>query len=136
MPYHSYRGQEVIPSAFAVNLRDTDYLCTIYRGIHDMLAKGLPLKALWTEIAGRVDGTCKGKGGARAGEGPTLIEAMTFRFHGQVFGDKSGYIPKDEMAFAVAADPYHRCGEDCRGGDQAGEGLIYRMKQAAWWAHT
>jgi pyruvate dehydrogenase E1 component alpha subunit len=24
---------------------------------------------------------------ARAGAGPTLIEAMTFRFHGHVFGD-------------------------------------------------
>lgn len=233
MPYYSYRGQEVIPSALAVNLKDTDYLCTIYRGIHDMLAKGLPLKALWAEIAGRVDGTCKGKGGpmhltdvehgvmvttgivgasmpianglawasqlrgedrvsvatfgdgasnigafheslnlaavwklptiflcqnnrygehtsyakatgaakisdraiaygmpgihvdgndpiamyaaareaverARAGEGPTLIEATTFRFHGHVFGDKSGYIPKEEMAAAIAADPYPR----------------------------
>jgi TPP-dependent pyruvate/acetoin dehydrogenase alpha subunit len=233
MPYYSYRGQEVIPSALAVNLRDTDYLCTIYRGIHDMLAKGLPLKALWAEIAGRVDGTCKGKGGpmhltdvghgimvttgivgasmpianglawasqlrgedrvsvatfgdgasnigafheslnlaavwklptifvcqnnrygehtayakatgapqiadraaaygmpgvrvdgndpiamyaaareaverARAGEGPTLIEAMTFRFHGHVFGDPGTYIPKEEMAEAVAADPYPR----------------------------
>jgi pyruvate dehydrogenase E1 component alpha subunit len=233
MPYYSYRGQEVIPSALAVNLRDTDYLCTIYRGIHDMLAKGLPLKSLWAEIAGRVDGTCKGKGGpmhltdvahgimvttgivgaampianglawaaqlrgedrvavatfgdgasnigafhealnlaavwklpaifvcqnnrygehtayakatsaakisdravaygipgihvdgndpiamynaareaverARGGGGPTLIEAVTFRFHGHVFGDAGGYIPKDELAAAVAADPYPR----------------------------
>lgn len=233
MPYYSYRGQEVIPSALAVNLKDTDYLCTIYRGIHDMLAKGLPLKALWAEVAGRVDGTCKGKGGpmhltdvahgvmvttgivgasmpianglawasqlrgedrvsvatfgdgasnigafhealnlasvwklptifvcqnnrygehtkyakatgaaqiadrgngygmpgirvdgndpiamynvareaverARAGEGPTLIEAMTFRFHGHVFGDKGGYIPKEEMDEAIANDPYPR----------------------------
>ncbi len=233
MPYYSYRGQEVIPSAMAVNLKDTDYLCTIYRGIHDMLAKGLPLKSLWSEIAGRVDGTCKGKGGpmhltdyahgimvttgivgasmpianglawasqlrgedrvtvatfgdgasnigafheslnmaavwklpviflcqnnrygehtkyakatgaaqiadrgaaygipgvrvdgndpiamynvmreaverARAGEGPTLIEAMTFRFHGHVFGDAGAYIPKEELAEAIAADPYPR----------------------------
>ena len=61
--YYSYRGQEVIPAALSVNLTDEDYLCTIYRGIHDMLAKGLPLKDLWAEIAGRVDGTCKGKGG-------------------------------------------------------------------------
>jgi len=233
MPYYSYRGQEVIPSALAVNLKDTDYLCTIYRGIHDMLAKGLPLKALWAEIAGRVDGTCKGKGGpmhltdvergvmvttgivgasmpianglawasqlrgedrvsvatfgdgasnigafheslnlaavwklptiflcqnnrygehtsyakatgaakisdraiaygmpgihvdgndpvamygaareaverARAGEGPTLIEATTFRFHGHVFGDAGKYIPKEELEAAIAADPYPR----------------------------
>ncbi len=62
-PYYSPRGQEVIPSAVSVNLRDTDYICTIYRGIHDMLAKGVPLKQLWAEIAGKVTGTCKGKGG-------------------------------------------------------------------------
>lgn len=233
MPYYSYRGQEAIPSAMAVNLKDTDYLCTIYRGIHDMLAKGLPLKDLWAEIAGRVDGTCKGKGGpmhltdvkhgvmvttgivgasmpianglawasqlrgedrvsvatfgdgasnigafhealnlaavwklptifvcqnnqwgehtayakatgaariadrgiaygipgvrvdgndpvalysafaeavarGRAGEGPTLIECMTFRFHGHVFGDKGAYIPKEEYEAALANDPYPR----------------------------
>jgi pyruvate dehydrogenase E1 component alpha subunit len=233
MPYYSYRGQEVIPSALSVNLRDSDYLCTIYRGIHDMLAKGLPLKDLWAEIAGRAAGTCKGKGGpmhltypakgvmvttgivgssmpianglawgaqllgtdnvavatfgdgaanigafheslnlaavwklptifvcqnnryaehtayakgtsarqiadranaygmpgvrvdgndpiamygvareaverARAGEGPTLIEAMTFRFYGHVFGDKDDYIPKAEMEAALAADPCPR----------------------------
>ena len=28
-----------------------------------MLAKGVPLKLLWAEIAGKVTGTCKGKGG-------------------------------------------------------------------------
>ena len=231
MPYYSYRGQEVIPAAISVNLTDEDYLVTIYRGIHDMLAKGMPLKQLWAEIAGRVDGTCKGKGGpmhltypakgimvttgvvgssmpianglgwasqlaedgrvtvatfgdaasnigafhealnmasiwklpviflcqnnrwgehtayhkatsveriadraiaygmagihvdgndpiamynaardaverARTGEGPTLIEAMTFRFHGHVFGDPDKYMDKDEKAKWVAADPY------------------------------
>ncbi|TAL00097.1 MAG: thiamine pyrophosphate-dependent dehydrogenase E1 component subunit alpha [Rhodospirillaceae bacterium] len=231
MTYYSYRGQEVIPAAMSVNLTDQDYLCTIYRGIHDMLAKGLPLKDLWAEIAGRVDGTCKGKGGpmhltypkkgimvttgivgatlpianglawasqlskdgrvalatfgdgasnigafhealnlaavwklpviflcqnnqygehtayakstsakriadraiaygipglhvngndpfemyaaarqaverARAGEGPTLIEAVTFRFHGHVFGDADKYMDKAQKAAAVAADPY------------------------------
>ena len=63
MPYYSPRGQEIIPSAMSVLLRDDDYLSTIYRGIHDMLAKGIPLKPLWAEIAGRVTGTCKGKGG-------------------------------------------------------------------------
>ena len=30
MPYYSYRGQEVIPAAMGVILRDTDYLCTIW----------------------------------------------------------------------------------------------------------
>ena len=232
MPYYSPRGQEVIPSAMSVNLTDEDYLCTIYRGTHDMLAKGLPLKELWAEVAGRTTGTCKGKGGpmhltypakgvmvttgivgssmpianglgwgsqlrgdgrvtvatfgdgasnigafheslnlaavwklpviflcqnnewgehtayhktsnvrvadraaaygmagervdgndpfamyaaaheavrrARSGEGPTLIEAMTYRFHGHVFGDDDAYMDKARKAEAIAADPVPR----------------------------
>lgn len=63
MPYYSTRGQEIIPAAVSINLEDDDYICTIYRGIHDMLAKGFPLPDLWAELAGRVTGTCKGKGG-------------------------------------------------------------------------
>jgi pyruvate dehydrogenase E1 component alpha subunit len=61
--YYSPRGQEVIPVAVSVNLTDQDYICTIYRGIHDMIAKGVPLNELWAEIAGKATGTCKGKGG-------------------------------------------------------------------------
>jgi acetoin:2,6-dichlorophenolindophenol oxidoreductase subunit alpha len=63
MVYYSYRGQEIIPAALSVALRDDDTVCTIYRGIHDMLAKGFPLRPLWAELAGRVTGSCKGKGG-------------------------------------------------------------------------
>jgi len=63
MPYYSPHGQEVIPSAVSANLTDDDYICTIYRGVHDMIAKGIPLKDLWAELGGRVTGTCKGKGG-------------------------------------------------------------------------
>jgi pyruvate dehydrogenase E1 component alpha subunit len=232
-PYYSPRGQEVIPSAISVNLTDDDYICTIYRGIHDMLAKGVPSKLLWAEIAGKATGTCKGKGGpmhithpssgvmvttgivgssmpianglalaaqirgekrvtvayfgdgaanigafhealnmaavwklpvlfvcqnngygehtrydlatsakqisdraigyqmpgvtvdgndplavyavartavarARAGEGPTLIEAKTFRFHGHVFGDADAYMAPGEKEAAMARDPVPR----------------------------
>jgi acetoin:2,6-dichlorophenolindophenol oxidoreductase subunit alpha len=230
MPYYSPKGQEVIPSAVSVNLNDDDRICTIYRGTHDMLAKGVPLRDLWAEMAGRVTGTCKGKGGpmhvthpasgailttgivgssmpianglawaaklsgskrvviayfgdaasnigafheslnlasiwklpvvfvcqnnlfgehtryenatsvdkiskraagytmpgvtvdgndpfemfaaasaainrARNGDGPTLIEAMTFRFYGHVFGDDDAYMGKEEKAAAMAKDP-------------------------------
>lgn len=229
-PYYSPRGQEAIPAAVSVNLTDEDYICTIYRGVHDMLAKGVPVRDLWAEIAGKVTGTCKGKGGpmhithpksgvmvttgivgssmpianglalaaqvrgekrvaiayfgdgasnigafhealnmasvwklpvvfvcqnngygehtryelatsakrvadravgysmpgvtidgndplavysaareaierARSGGGPTLIEAMTFRFHGHVFGDADAYMAKGEKAAAMAKDP-------------------------------
>jgi acetoin:2,6-dichlorophenolindophenol oxidoreductase subunit alpha len=232
-PYYSPRGQEAIPAAMSVNLTNDDYICTIYRGIHDMLAKGVPSKLLWAEIAGKATGTCKGKGGpmhithpesgvmvttgivgssmpianglalaaqirgekrvavayfgdgasnigafheslnmasvwklpvvfvcqnngygehtrydlatsakqisdraigyqmpgvtidgndplavyaasreavarARAGEGPTLIEAKTFRFHGHVFGDADAYMDKGEKEAAMARDPVPR----------------------------
>ena len=229
-PYYSPRGQEVIPSALSVSLTDEDYICTIYRGFHDMLAKGVPVRLLWAEVAGRTTGTCKGKGGpmhithpesgvmvttgvvgssmpianglalaaqirgerrvtvayfgdgasnigafheslnmaalwklpvifvcqnngygehtryelatsaarisdraagyqmpgvtvdgndplamyhvarqaverARAGEGPTLIEALTFRFQGHVFGDADSYMRAGEKEAALARDP-------------------------------
>ncbi|WP_022981607.1 thiamine pyrophosphate-dependent dehydrogenase E1 component subunit alpha, partial [Ideonella sp. B508-1] len=42
---------------------------------------------------------------ARAGEGPTLIEAKTFRFHGHVFGDADAYMAPGEKAAAMARDP-------------------------------
>ncbi|MEQ8743628.1 thiamine pyrophosphate-dependent dehydrogenase E1 component subunit alpha [Parasphingorhabdus sp.] len=229
-PYYSSRGQEIIPAALSLHLNDGDTLCTIYRGTHDMLAKGFPLKPLWAELAGRVTGSCKGKGGtmhlthpesgcmvttgivgssmpvatglgwaakldgkghvavanfgdgaanigafheslnmaalwklpvifvcqnnryaehtsfanstlierisdraasygmagktvdgndpeamykaaqeaverARSGRGPTLLEALTFRFNGHLIGDSSPYIPKEEMEAALAVDP-------------------------------
>lgn len=231
MPYYSTRGQEVIPAAVSVCLRRDDYICTIYRGLHDSLAKGVPLKLMWAELAGRVTGTCKGKGGpmhithpesgvmvttgivgstmpianglawasqlsgedrvtvayfgdgasnigafheslnlaslwklpvifvcsnnryaehtkyevgtaidkiakraasysmpgvtvdgndplqmlaaareaidrARSGGGPTLIEAMTFRFHGHIFGDDDSYMGPGERAQRMQDDPY------------------------------
>jgi pyruvate dehydrogenase E1 component alpha subunit len=61
--YYSPRGQEAISAAVAVNLNPDDYVVTIYRGVHDHLAKGVPMKALWAEFVGKATGTCKGKGG-------------------------------------------------------------------------
>ena len=232
-PYYSPAGQEVIPSAISILLNRDDYIVTIYRGLHDQLAKGVPLKELWAEIAGKATGTCKGKGGpmhithpesgimvttgivgsgmpianglalasqirgdgkvticyfgdgasnigafhealnmasiwklpvifvcqnnrygehsafalmtasrqiadrgaayqipaervdgndpeamwtaartaierARAGDGPTLIEAMTFRFFGHVLGDDSHYMGEGELEAAKADDPVPR----------------------------
>ena len=232
-PYYSPAGQEIIPSAISVLLSDRDYIVTIYRGLHDQIAKGVPLKQLWAEIAGKETGTCKGKGGpmhithpasgimvttgivgsglpiangialasqirgdgrvtvcyfgdgasnigafhealnmaslwklpvifvcqnnryaehthfsfgtavkrisdrgaaylmpaetvdgndpnamwsaartaierARAGNGPTLIEALTFRFYGHVMGDKSEYMESGELKLAMDNDPIAR----------------------------
>lgn len=62
-PHYSPRGQEAISAAVAVNMEAGDYLLTIYRGLHDHVAKGVPLKALFAEYAGRSTGACGGKGG-------------------------------------------------------------------------
>jgi acetoin:2,6-dichlorophenolindophenol oxidoreductase subunit alpha len=228
--YYSPRGQEILAAAMGVHLQPTDYLVTTYRGIHDQLAKGIPLKPLFAEYYAKASGACKGKGGpmhithpetgvmvttgivgsglpianglawasqlkndgritlvtfgdgasnigafhealnmaglwklpviflcqnnlygesskyekctsvdhigeraasykmpgvtvdgndaeamwrasgeavarARAGEGPTLIEAKTFRFMGHYFGDPGAYIPKEEYEAHLAKDP-------------------------------
>lgn len=42
---------------------------------------------------------------ARAGGGPTLIEAMTYRMLGHVFGANASYVPKALQEEAVREDP-------------------------------
>jgi acetoin:2,6-dichlorophenolindophenol oxidoreductase subunit alpha len=61
--YYSPRGQEAISAAMGVQLRPEDYLVTTYRGLHDQIAKGIPLPDLVAEYLGRTTGTCGGKGG-------------------------------------------------------------------------
>jgi pyruvate dehydrogenase E1 component alpha subunit len=48
---------------------------------------------------------------ARSGGGPTLIEAVTYRFFGHFFGDQMTYIPPEELEAAKAADPVVRFGD-------------------------
>jgi len=62
--YWPMTGQEAIPAALAPLIGTDDYMVTIYRGIHDQVAKGVPLKGLFAEALGRVDGVNKGKGGS------------------------------------------------------------------------
>jgi acetoin:2,6-dichlorophenolindophenol oxidoreductase subunit alpha len=61
--YYSPRGQEILAAAMGVHLKPTDYLVTSYRGVHDQLAKGIPLRLLCAEYYGKATGACKGKGG-------------------------------------------------------------------------
>jgi pyruvate dehydrogenase E1 component alpha subunit len=61
--YYSPRGQEIIPAAVSACLEPDDYVVTTYRGLHDEIAKGVPLRPLMAEILGRSGGTCRGKGG-------------------------------------------------------------------------
>ncbi len=63
LAYYSPRGQEAVAAGFAAALGPDDYLVTTYRGLHDQIAKGVPLRALLAEMLGRAEGTGKGKGG-------------------------------------------------------------------------
>jgi len=234
--YWPSRGQEAIAAAMGVTLRPDDQLVTTYRGLHDLIGKGVPLEEIYGEMMGRTVGAGRGKGGTmhianpdkgvmlstgivgagppvavglamaakrknldrvtvvsfgdgatntgsfheaanmaalwdlpmvlvcqnnlyaemtptsdtmklehvaeraagygmpgvsvdgndplavkstldealqrarggRDGGGPTFIECVTFRFRGHYFGDRMPYIPKDQLAAAMAADPVQR----------------------------
>lgn len=45
---------------------------------------------------------------ARAGDGPTLIEAMCYRMMGHFFGADFSYMPKEHLEEMAAADPLPR----------------------------
>ncbi len=231
--YWPSRGQEAVAAAMGVTLRPDDQLVTTYRGLHDLIGKGVPLEEIYGEMMGRTVGAGRGKGGtmhianpargvmlstgivgagspvavglamaaqrrgldrvtavsfgdgatntgsfheaanmaalwnlpivfvcqnnlyaemtptsdtmklehvadraagygmpgvrvdgndplavtaalddalrtARGGGGPTFLECVTFRFRGHYFGDRMPYIPKDQLAAAMAADPVPR----------------------------
>ncbi len=62
--YWPATGQEAIAAALGTALRSDDQLVTTYRGLHDQLAKGVPLGPLVAEILARRTGVNAGKGGA------------------------------------------------------------------------
>ena len=62
--YWPATGQEAIAAAIGTVLGPDDQLVTTYRGLHDQLAKGVPLGPLVAEILTRATGVNGGKGGA------------------------------------------------------------------------
>ena len=61
--YYPAGGQEAIPAGIAPLLRQDDCAVITYRCIHDIVAKGTPLKEIMAEMYGKAAGTSKGKGG-------------------------------------------------------------------------
>lgn len=62
--FYPVRGLEGVCAAMALVLETRDHLVSTYRNFGDAMAKGLDLRAVMAEACGRIDGTCKGKGGA------------------------------------------------------------------------
>ena len=75
--YWPMTGQEAIPATLATLTDSDDYMVTIYRGIHDQVAKGVPLKGLFAEAMARKDGLNKGKGGSPHISDPTSGSMLT-----------------------------------------------------------
>jgi len=61
--YYPAGGQEAIAAAVGAHLRPDDYSVITYRCIHDIVAKGTPMREIMAEMYGRLTGTSKGKGG-------------------------------------------------------------------------
>lgn len=57
------RGQEAVSAAIGQVLRPDDRLITTYRGLHDHVAKGVPLTEIIGEVMGTTVGASRGKGG-------------------------------------------------------------------------
>jgi acetoin:2,6-dichlorophenolindophenol oxidoreductase subunit alpha len=62
--YWPATGQEAIAAALGAVLRPDDQLITTYRGLHDQIAKGVPVGPLVAEILTRSTGVNGGKGGS------------------------------------------------------------------------
>jgi pyruvate dehydrogenase E1 component alpha subunit len=67
-------------------------------GMHGVEVDGMDVLAVYSAAKEAV-------ARARAGEGPTLIEAMTYRFRGHSLADPDELRPKEEKEFWFARDP-------------------------------
>lgn len=75
--FYPVSGQELAPSVLAGRLAPEDQMITIYRGLADILARGLPLREYLAECIGHSSGVCGGKGGGMGISKPELGLMMT-----------------------------------------------------------
>jgi len=61
---HLAQGQEAVAVGACFAVRPDDLMVCTYRGHHECLAKGMPLRTAMAEILGRSTGCCGGKGGS------------------------------------------------------------------------
>lgn len=126
MSYWPVDGQEAMSAGAALALSDSDQLVTTYRGLGDVVAKGIDLGGYFGEILGRETGLSRGKAGAMGvfdpahgiawttgivGAGPLIANgialAASIRNTGQVvlvsFGDGATSIGYVHEAMNMAA---------------------------------
>jgi acetoin:2,6-dichlorophenolindophenol oxidoreductase subunit alpha len=72
-------------------------------GMHSVIVDGNDVEAMYGAVEAAVER-------ARRGEGPTFIEAMTYRLWGHMMGDPEVYRTKEEVAQARENEPILRLG--------------------------
>jgi TPP-dependent pyruvate/acetoin dehydrogenase alpha subunit len=61
---HTYIGEEAIAVGACAAINEDDYITSTHRGHGHFIAKGGDVNSLMSEIYGKVDGICKGRGGS------------------------------------------------------------------------
>ena len=61
---HLYAGEEASAVGFCMHLNDEDRIASTHRGHGHCIAKGVEINGMMSEIYGRRNGTCAGKGGS------------------------------------------------------------------------
>ena len=62
--FHPYLGEEAIATGVCAALRDDDCIVSTHRGHGHCIARGGELKKMVSELLGRADGYCHGRGGS------------------------------------------------------------------------
>ncbi len=61
---HLYAGEEAIAAGICLHLQDEDSIASTHRGHGHCIAKGCDVKGMMSELYGRRNGLCAGKGGS------------------------------------------------------------------------
>jgi 2-oxoisovalerate dehydrogenase E1 component len=75
--YWPVEGQEAMSAGAACALRPEDRLVATYRGLGDLVARGIPLPEYFAELLGKAHGLSKGKAGAMGCVDPSVGVFMT-----------------------------------------------------------
>lgn len=61
---HLYDGEEAVSVGAVTVLRPEDWVVATYREHGQALARGVPMRALMAEMLGKLEGSCRGRGGS------------------------------------------------------------------------
>ncbi len=94
---HNNRWAQSVPLKQELSTQSVATMAGSY-GIPGIVTDGQDVLSVYGAVSEAVER-------ARRGDGPTLVEAKTYRWYGHHIGDADTYRPKDEVAEARSHDP-------------------------------